>query len=94
VEAAFSLPTVYELTPTGIDKGYMLIDLLTDMGLQTAKIVVAGDGENDISLFNVADMSFCPEDSIEIVKAISNVAINVAQTGLLAPMLGHLGISY
>lgn len=92
VEATYSLPTVYELTATGIDKGRMLINLLSNMGLQSAKIVVAGDGENDVSLFDVADMSFCPENSIEAVKAIAGATINVAQTGLLAPMLSHVGI--
>ena len=92
VEAAFSLPTVYELTPAGIDKGRMLIDLLTGMGLQTAKIVVAGDGENDLSLFSVADMSFCPEESVTAVKEKANSTINIAQTGLLVPMLAHVGI--
>lgn len=90
VESAFSLPTVYELTPTGIDKGHMLIDLLTGMGLQTTKIVVAGDGENDLSLFSVADMSFCPKESVTAVKEKADSTINVAQTGLLAPMLAHV----
>jgi Cof subfamily protein (haloacid dehalogenase superfamily) len=92
VEATYSLPTVYELSPTGIDKGHMLVNLLTKMDLQSANIVVAGDGENDLSLFDVADVSFCPEGSVMAVKEKANATIVVAKTGLLAPMLAQVGI--
>jgi hydroxymethylpyrimidine pyrophosphatase-like HAD family hydrolase len=83
---------VYELTPTGIDKGRMLLNLLDGMGLRDAKLFVAGDGENDLSLFDVADVSFCPEGSVTAVKEKANNIIDVTQTGLLGPMFAHVGI--
>lgn len=93
VEAAFSLPTVYELTPTDIDKGRMLQNLLIGMDLQNALLLAAGDGENDLSLFDVADVSFCPENSILAVKERANFSLNIAKTGLLQPMLEQAGLS-
>lgn len=92
VETSYSLPTVFELTPAGIDKGRMLIDLLTSMDLMNVKIVAAGDGENDLPLFGIADMSFCPDDSPETIKEQVNSEINIVKTGLLAPMLKGAGI--
>jgi Cof subfamily protein (haloacid dehalogenase superfamily) len=87
VETAFSLPTVYELTPTGIDKGHMLRKLLDGMGMRSAKLLVVGDGENDLSLFDVADVSFCPVGSVTAVTDKADILINVKQSGLLAPIL-------
>lgn len=92
VEASYSLPTVFELTQAGVDKGRMLIKLLTSMGLQSGKIIVAGDGENDLPLFDTADVSFCPTNSPALIKRRADKEINIAETGLLAPMLIEVGI--
>lgn len=92
VEASFSLPTVFELTPMGIDKGQMLSNLLAQMGLADSCVVVAGDGENDLPLFAEADISLCPHDSPEMIKSRVDSQINVAETGLLTPMLAYVGI--
>lgn len=92
VEASFSLPTVFELTVKGIDKGQVLSKLLISLGLEDSKIIAAGDGENDLPLFNVADISFCPTNSPIAIKKQAKAEINIAQLGLLTPMLIEAGI--
>lgn len=92
VEKSFSLPTVLELTKIGIDKGQMLVKLLDNLGLHDAQVIAAGDGENDLSLFDVADMSFCPNNSPAAIKACANTEIDITETGLLAPMLAEIGL--
>jgi HAD superfamily hydrolase (TIGR01484 family) len=90
LEKSFSLPTVLELTGVGIDKGQMLAGLLDDLGLQPPRIFAAGDGENDLPLFDVADLSFCPNDSPAAIKDRADVEINIAETGLLGPILAKI----
>lgn len=93
LEKFFSLPTVLELTKPGIDKGRMLIGLLTDLGLQTSQIIAAGDGENDLPMFEVADVSFCPDNSPAAIKNHADAEVNIAETGLLAPILARMDFS-
>lgn len=92
VEAYFSLPTVFELTCRGVDKGRMLRRLLASMGLQDAPLAVAGDGQNDLPLFAVADLTFCPRDAPQAVQDAAQVKIDMRRSGALEPMLVALGI--
>ena len=55
------------------------------------RLVVAGDGENDLPLFDLADLSFAPEDSPAAIKARANHVVNVSENGLLAPILRIVG---
>lgn len=87
LEASYSLPTVLELTPQGVDKGAKLLELLSGLGLQEARIAAAGDGENDLPLFKAAQRTFCPSSSPEVIRAQTGAVIDVAQTGLLGPMM-------
>lgn len=87
VEASFSLPTVFEITREGVDKGQMLGRLLDTLGLENVPLVVAGDGENDLPLFPLADMTLCPAGAPESVCAASDGIIDVSATGILTPML-------
>ena len=93
VEKFFSLPTVLELTKIGVDKGQMLVNLLDALDLQDFRIIAAGDGENDLSLFDVADMSFCPDNSPAAIKNRADAEINITETGLLAPMLAKINLN-
>jgi HAD superfamily hydrolase (TIGR01484 family) len=87
VEASFSLPTVFELTRRGIDKGQMLRRLLTALGLEGAPLAVAGDGENDLPLFAIADRTYCPQNAPAAVRQKADVIVDVADGGILEPML-------
>lgn len=90
LERAYSLPTVLEFTRVGIDKGRGLRALIGDRPAGT-KLVVAGDGENDLPLFDLADLSFAPEDSPAAIKACANHILDVQKEGLLAPILHAVG---
>lgn len=87
VEASFSLPTVFELTRQGIDKGQMLRRLLVDLGLEDAPLAVAGDGGNDLPLFDVADQTYCPQNAPAAVRQAAGTIIDVSDHGILEPML-------
>jgi HAD superfamily hydrolase (TIGR01484 family) len=87
VEAYFSLPTVFEITCEGVDKGRTLRRLLDALGLEGAPIVVAGDGENDLPLFPVADVTLCPAGAPQAVRAAATGIVDVSAMGILTPML-------
>jgi HAD superfamily hydrolase (TIGR01484 family) len=90
LERAYSLPTVLEFTRVGVDKGRGLGALLGERPAG-AKLVVAGDGENDLPLFDLADLSFAPEDSPASIKARADHVFDVREGGLLAPILRMIG---
>jgi HAD superfamily hydrolase (TIGR01484 family) len=90
LERAYSLPTALEFTRVGVDKGRGLADLLGER-LAGTRLVVAGDGENDLPLFDLADLSFAPEDSPAAIKARADHVVDVSENGLLAPILRIVG---
>jgi len=90
LERAYSLPTVLEFTRVGVDKGRGLAALLGERRVGT-RLVVAGDGENDLPLFVLSDLSFAPEDSPAAIKARADHVVDVSENGLLAPILRIVG---
>jgi hydroxymethylpyrimidine pyrophosphatase-like HAD family hydrolase len=92
LERAYSLPTVLEYTRAGIDKGRGLSILLDSTPHSDARVVVAGDGENDLPLFDLADVSFAPEDSPVSITDRADHVIDVKENGLLAPILREIGV--
>ena len=90
LERAYSLPTVLEFTRVGVDKGRGLEALLGERHAG-AKLVVAGDGENDLPLFDLADLSFAPGDSPDAISTRADHVLDVQKEGLLAPILRTVG---
>ena len=90
LERAFSLPTVLELTRAGVDKGLGL-DVLLECRQPHGTIAAAGDGENDLPLFDRADVTFAPADSPPTIRARANHLFDPAQ-GVLKPILRTLGL--
>lgn len=90
LERAYSLPTVLEFTRVGVDKGRGLEALLGERPAG-ARLVVAGDGENDLPLFDLADLSFAPEDSPAAIKARADHVVDVSENGLLEPVFRIVG---
>ncbi|MGO9960054.1 MAG: HAD-IIB family hydrolase [Solirubrobacteraceae bacterium] len=91
LERAFSLPTVLEFTGIGVDKGTGL-DALLRGRISHATIIAVGDGENDIPLFERADVSFAPVGSPSEVKARADHVLDVGECGVLTPILRAIGI--
>jgi len=91
VEISFSMETLLEITPQGIDKGSGLGQLLSLLNKTTVNLFVAGDGENDLPLFDTAQYSFAPANSPEPVRVCADDIINTSKRGLLTPILEKAG---
>jgi Cof subfamily protein (haloacid dehalogenase superfamily) len=91
VEISFSMETLLEITPQGIDKGTGLGQLLSLLNKTTVNLFVAGDGENDLPIFDTAQYSFAPANSPEPVRVCADDIIDTSKRGLLTPMLEKAG---
>ncbi len=90
VERAFSQANIVEVTPQGVNKGNSLLELLKELQIpQTAEILVAGDGENDLPLFSVATRSFTLPHAEEKVRNAADFVIEPNEEGLFREMLSH-----
>jgi hydroxymethylpyrimidine pyrophosphatase-like HAD family hydrolase len=58
-----------------------------ELDWNNAAIIVAGDGETDLSLFERATISFSPDTSPISVKSRADETISVERAGLLTPIL-------
>lgn len=91
VESAFSLPTIVEITPPGANKGNGLMELLRALEVsENVEILVAGDGENDLSLFPVATRSYAPFNAAENVRLAADTVITHFNDGLFSAMLSEM----
>lgn len=86
-ELSYSRTTLLEINPAGINKGTALVDLLQALGLEQPQIYVAGDGGNDLPLFELSDHSFAPLNAQPQVMERARYVIDTQQEGLLAPIL-------
>ncbi len=75
------------MNPIGIDKGTGLRELLASMHLENVTIYAAGDGENDLPLFNLAHRSFAPSTSPKAIMDRATQVIDLASHGLLSVIL-------
>jgi len=87
VERALSMPTILEFTPAGINKGSGLQKLLRLLGRDQQPIYAAGDGENDLPMFELARISCAPDDAPQNVRARAGLVVSVAAHGILRPLL-------
>ncbi|MCE1254451.1 MAG: Cof-type HAD-IIB family hydrolase [Anaerolineae bacterium] len=92
VSTAYSMPTIFEISPPGVNKGSALLALLTDLDRQNTPLYTAGDGENDLELLKLARLSFAPLTALPAVKLAATNVIDTASDGLITPMLRAAGI--
>lgn len=90
LEQTYSLPDMLEVAPVGVHKGLGLNDLLENAGRFGAEVVVVGDGENDLALFDQATLSFAPETSPLPIQARADRVIDLGKEGLLTPILREI----
>ncbi|MCK5642315.1 MAG: HAD hydrolase family protein [Gammaproteobacteria bacterium] len=57
----------------------------------TVNLFIAGDGENDLPLFDTAQYSFAPANSPEPVRVDADDIIDTSIRGLLTPILEKAG---
>jgi HAD superfamily hydrolase (TIGR01484 family) len=86
VSGNYSLNDIYEVTPRGVDKAFGIERLLPALGLMDYPLVVAGDGENDESMFAIADCSFAPLNATDRIRQMADVVFDRRPRGLLRPI--------
>ncbi len=86
---AFSMETIFEITPPQVNKGSALRQILQVLGDAEIKILVAGDGENDIDMLRIADINFTSSESPEKIKKEAMVIFEQGK-GLLRCMLDQV----
>ncbi len=86
-EIAYSLPYLLEFTPLGIDKPTGLKSLLSVLTLKWDSIYAAGDGQNDLGLFELAEMSFAPSTAHQSIQQKADRIIHRRQKGILYPII-------
>jgi Cof subfamily protein (haloacid dehalogenase superfamily) len=89
VECSTSLPEILEITYRGIDKAFGLQTLVDWLGLENRKIYMAGDGGNDLPLFELAELSFAPSSSPEFVRTRADRVIDRDRNGILSPIIEY-----
>jgi Cof subfamily protein (haloacid dehalogenase superfamily) len=87
IEIAMSMDYVMEITPSGINKAFGLQQLISDSQIENRNIIAAGDGGNDVPLFNLAYLSFVPENAPVHIKGYADLLINRSESGILSPMI-------
>lgn len=90
LEQTYSLPDMLEVAPVGVHKGLGLNDLLENAGRSGSEVVVVGDGENDLALFDQADLSFAPVSSPPTIQACADRVLDLRKEGLLTPILREI----
>lgn len=90
LEQTYSLPDMLEVAPVGVHKGLGLDDLLENAGRDGAEVIVVGDGENDLALFDQATLSFAPRSSPPAIQARADRVLDLKKEGLLTPLLREI----
>ncbi len=67
-----SVPKLIEITPNGSTKGLALKEIFTDNNWDLKDLIVFGDGENDISMFEVAGLAVAMENGFDTVKSCAD----------------------
>ena len=92
-QMAYSLPFLFEINPPGITKAVTLIKLIEKMGLSSGiPIYAVGDGENDLSLFELSQVSFAPSNAHPSILEKADHVIIREEKGIFHPIFSHLGI--
>lgn len=67
-----SVPQLIEITPFGSDKGHGIKKLLELENINCEEIIAFGDGENDITMLEFADVGIAMGNAMESVKVVAN----------------------
>jgi len=89
-EMVYSLPHLFEINPLGITKAQTLTKLIEEMELKDVPIYAAGDGENDLSLFELSRASFAPGSAHPSILGKADHVIKSEKEGLLLPILKYI----
>jgi Cof subfamily protein (haloacid dehalogenase superfamily) len=84
INLTYSAPHYLEITRHGVTKGAALTNLARFLGIPLEQVAAVGDGENDISMFEVAGMSIAMGNAApQIQQAADLVAPSNDEDGLV-----------
>jgi len=86
-EMTYSLPYVIEFVPLGINKAVGLPPILQELSLENIPVYTAGDGQNDLGLFNYAVKSFAPSYAHPTILEKADHITQREIEGMLKPIL-------
>ena len=85
INLVYSAPHYLEITRRGVTKGAAVANLTRFLGIPPERVAAVGDGENDISMFEVAGLAI----------AMGNAAPHVQQAAdLVAPSNDEDGLAW
>jgi Cof subfamily protein (haloacid dehalogenase superfamily) len=92
LEIGLSLTAIFDINPRGVSKRSGALSVMEHLGLSGMPVFAAGDGENDLDLFTLAQKSFAPATAPAHIQARAAAVVDVSQNGLLTTMLHAAGI--
>lgn len=73
LDAQRSNPSYVEITRLGVSKASAIHELARRFGVDLARSVAIGDGENDLALFDIVGLSIAPENAPAAIRAQASV---------------------
>lgn len=91
LEYCNSSPTFFEICPAGCTKGTMIPELKKYCGdAENAILYAVGDYENDIPMLRAADVSACPSNAMDDVKAMCDIQLCSCDEGAIADLIDYI----
>lgn len=79
-----------EILPLNVNKASALSELCKMLEIKKGGFFAIGDYHNDISMLKIADVSACPKNSPDEVKAVCQYHTTEAQNGAVADFIEYL----
>lgn len=79
-----------DVVANGVSKGKGMLDMAKKIGIEQNKIIAVGDNMNDISMLEVAGISYAVENAEESVKKIADNLAPSNNGGAIAYIINRL----
>lgn len=87
LEMAYSMPTIFEITPGCSNKGDGVRRLLNNSSHEKPLVIAAGDGGNDLSMVPLAEYFLVPSTAPIEIKNLATRVVDINKNGLLINMI-------
>lgn len=93
LEGVYSHPNYLEIMVRGVSKGEALSQFCRSRGIDVTTVVVAGDGDNDVSMFRIAGHSAAMPLASAAAKAAAQWTVPAGATPGVAAVIQHYATS-
>jgi hypothetical protein len=84
-----SAKTMVEITPIGISKASMLVDIKEKMLDKDTVLCTVGDYDNDLEMHAISDLSVCPSNANDAVKSVCKLQLCSNDDGVIADLVEY-----